>query len=93
MNKIISDIKEFTVVERYRPDFDRVCEEAYQRALVIFDVDDCGNINGVEGSERSCDSLEVEFVKYRHSGDMGGQTYTYYFKTWVEQYIEEEEEE
>ena len=63
--------------------FDEACRDAYQRALMRFGIDDSGHAED-ERFPRSCSSLEVEFIKYSHSGGMGGQTFFYKFKAWME---------
>ena len=73
-------------VSRTEANFDRACDMAYRMALVRFDCDDCGHLNNVEDSQRSTDSVEVEFKSYRHSGGMGGQNITYIFEAWVERF-------
>ena len=68
---------------RDEPNFDRACDEAYRQALRIWDVDEDGHINGVPDSERSTDSIVVEFTKYHRTGGMGGQSNIYDFLTTV----------
>jgi len=77
------------IVPRPEPNFDRACDVAYRMALMRFGGDDCGHLNNVEDSERSTDSVEVEFKSYRHSGGMGGQAMVYTFEAWVERYEDE----
>lgn len=73
------------VVDRNgEPNFDRVCETAYKRALWEFGVDEDGHITKVPGSARSTDTVVLEFVKYQHRGGIGGQACVYEFVAWVE---------
>ena len=74
------------------PNFDKACEQAYHMAIMRFGCDDCGHLNNVEGSERSCDSVVVEFKRYRHYGGMGGQTCEYVFEAWVERNEDDDDE-
>lgn len=66
-------------ISRSEACFDRACDEAYQRALSEFDVDDCGHFNNVEKAQRSKHSISVKFVSYTCSGGMGGQSHRYQF--------------
>jgi len=62
-------------------------------ALGRFGADDCGHLLNVANSERSTDSIMVEFTGYTHSGSMGGHSHLYTFDTWIERYEDEEEDE
>lgn len=73
-------------VSRQEPNFDRACDMAYKMALMRFDCDDCGHLNNVKDSDRSSDSVIVEFKSYRHSGSMVGQSVDYCFVAWVERH-------
>ncbi len=80
-------------ISRQESNFDRACEAAYKYALMRFHADDDGYLNNVKDSERSTDSVVVEFVSYRHTGGMGGQSFQYEFVAWVERYVDEDDEE
>ena len=74
---------DFTI-DRQEADFDRACDGAWQRAVSIFGVDDCGHIQNVKGADRSSSSIKVEFVSYLLSIGMLGGSHTYFFRTWIE---------
>lgn len=71
-------------ITRREPNFDRACEEAYRRALVMFGCDDYGHLRKVPNFDRSSDCIVVEFHSYRHIGGMGGQEFQYEFHASVE---------
>lgn len=71
------------VIHREKPNFDRACEQAYIQACIMFGVDDDGHINNVENSERSTDSVVIDFKHFRYSGSMTGREGHYVFDTWV----------
>lgn len=73
------------------PNFDRACEQAYKQALMRFDCDDCGHLNNVKDSQRSMDTVVVEFKGYKHYGGMGGQSCCYTFQAWVTRNEDEDE--
>lgn len=65
---------------RSEASLDRASDSAYRLALLQFNVDDCGHINGVMGAERSEHAIYVEFKKYlRIEHD-----HHYEFEAWVE---------
>lgn len=90
MNRLLYPVgKRFTVpITQHDVNFDKACESAYQYAIMFFDVDLYGHFNKVQDSKRSTDSLEVEFLSYRRSGNMGGQTHVYTFDIWVERHVD-----
>lgn len=67
------------VVTRRESNFDRACEEAYGRAVVIMGIDDCGH-SSVKGWDRSSCCIRVVFDRYEHTGSMVGHEYTYIFR-------------
>jgi hypothetical protein len=71
------------VVRRQEANFDCACDEAYKRALTIFDVNDDGRINGVSDSCQSSDTLYVVFIRHYHSGSIVGQEHVYLFEAFV----------
>lgn len=72
--------------------FDFACQNAYQQALWKFGIDDCGHSEPQDGVDfpRSASALVVEFVGFKHSGGMGGQSMIYTFKAYLE--MEEDDE-
>ena len=71
-------------INRIEGNFDRAMEEAYQQALYIFGCDSNGHLNNIKDSNRSTDSLIVEFKSYKKEGSMSGQNHTYEFISRVE---------
>ena len=71
-------------ITREEADYDRACDEAYRHALMLFDVDDCGHILSIKDSERSTDSIMVQFVKHCQHGGMSGRCHRYDFVAVVE---------
>lgn len=72
------------IITREDPNFDSACDAAASRAQSIFGVTADGHIANVQGSDRSMDSIRIEFVKYACAGGMAGWSYDYEFVTWVE---------
>jgi hypothetical protein len=79
-------------INRLDANFDRACDSAYHLALMMFGADEDGHLTNVKDSERSCDTIVVEFIGYRHSGSMAGQSHDYEFVAWVDRYEEEDDE-
>lgn len=71
-------------IDRDESGFDRACDAAYRMACGKFGADDNGHLRNVTNSERSTDSIIVEFASYRRSGSMVGTVHTYSFVAWVE---------
>ena len=67
------------VITRSESNFDKACDEAYNRAIRIMKIDDCGHSN-IKGWDRSSCFIRVIFDKYEQTGGMGGQEYTYAFR-------------
>jgi hypothetical protein len=68
------------VVTRKESNFDRACEEAYSRAVMIMGIDDCGHSDRVKGWDRSRCHIQVVFERYEHIGSMVGHEYNYIFR-------------
>lgn len=64
--------------------FDRASDAAYNRACLMFGLDDDGYCEKVEGWCRSTDMIIIEFESYRHIGSMTGHEHIYTFVAWVE---------
>jgi len=79
MSEKILKSEEMVITFEEYPNFDRACTAAYQRALRIMKIDDCGH-SPVKGYERSNSCIRVVFERYEHIGGMGGQSYNYYFR-------------
>jgi len=76
-----------------RADFDRACDGARITALLRFGIDDDGHSSEVEVYKRSTCGIKIEFKTYKQLGDMGGWQHVYLFEAWVEQYIEDEDDD
>lgn len=68
------------VVSRREPNFDRACDDAYNRTVSIFGITDCGHSNRVKDWDRSSCCIRVVFVGYEHTGGMGGHECHYIFR-------------
>lgn len=68
------------VITRREANFDRACDEAYQRAVAMLGIDEDGHANRVKGWERSSCCIRVVFEKYEHIGSMVGHEHNYYFR-------------
>lgn len=80
--------REQLLITRDEANFDRASDAAYELALMRFGSDDGGHLTNVIDSERSTDAVMVEFVYYRRSGGMSGQSHMYVFEAWVERSTE-----
>lgn len=89
---IIESTRQSFPVVRTETGFDKACDTAYEYALGLFGVDDCGHLTKVPDSVRSTDTIVVQFDNYRHTGCMVGQEYVYTFTTWIERHEDEEEQ-
>jgi hypothetical protein len=78
-----SDVKKIRVVRSGEPNFDRACEEAYNRAVSAFEIDEFGH-SADERFPRSSTALMVRFTQYVQTGSMGGQELVYEFDAWME---------
>ena len=79
-------------VFRNEANFDRACDEARTHANITFGCNEDGHLKNVTGSDRSKDSVVIEFVSYRVSVGMSGHCHQYRFSTFVDRYIDEEDE-
>lgn len=78
MKKTLASKK--VTVTRQEANFDRACDEAYDRAVLVFGIDDCGHSAKVKGWDRSSCYVVVTFTSYCQTGGMGGDSYTYEFQ-------------
>ena len=74
-------------IERPESNFDRASDNAYRAsdnayrfACMRFGLNDDGHITNVKNSQRSTDSIVVEFEKYTRYG----HNHLYVFSAWVE---------
>lgn len=72
------------VIERREADFDRACASAIIDALSQWGIDVDGHIKGVAGSDRSTDSMRIEWTGYAALTGMDGLSHVYEFETWIE---------
>lgn len=56
------------IVNRDESHFDRACDSAYQRAVLLFGIDENGHSKRVKDWERSCCWIEIEFIRYKRIG-------------------------
>lgn len=84
----IGDSKEIPVI-REEANFDRACDAAYKFALMQFMVNEDGHAEWVSGWERSCCSIEVEFISYKRSGN----EHVYWFRISTSKVEDTEEDE
>ncbi len=68
------------VIDRNESNFDRACDEAYNRTVMMLGIDDCGHADKVKGWDRSRCSVRVVFVSYEHYGSMIGHEHRYTFR-------------
>lgn len=54
-------------VTRSETNFDKACDSAYSIAVRMFQIDEDGN-SPIEGWERCCCSIQIEFKGYVRSG-------------------------
>lgn len=66
-------------ITRRESNFDKACDEAYNRAVMAFGIDDDGHSKRVKAWERSECCIQVTFVSYNQVGGMGGHSYNYEF--------------
>ncbi len=76
---------EEVIIHRSEANFDKACELAYFHALKLFKVDEYGH-STLEGWERNCCSIDVEFVKY--IGNINN--HNYFFNAFVTKSIEDD---
>lgn len=76
----------------HRP-LERGLEQAHERAIMRFGIDEDGHSDRVPEWERSCCSINIEFVRMIMSGGMGGWSTTMIFKAWCERVYDEDDEE
>ena len=72
--------REKIIVTRKESNFERACEEAYSRAVMIMGIDDCGHSDCVKGWDRSSCVIRVVFERYEHTGSMVGHEHNYIFR-------------
>jgi len=70
----IGDVIELPLC-RSDANFDRACDAARHLANMVFGVDLQGHITNVQGAERSCCSIDIEFIKYWCSGRCHNYTF------------------
>ena len=70
--------RNFTI-SRTESGFDKACDSARERALVMLGMDEDGYAEDVEGWNRSTDFIEIVFVSLSIMGDMCGGGYIYSF--------------
>lgn len=51
-------------IYRKEANFDRACDEVFNHALMILEIDEYGHSDKVEEWDRSSCSIEIQFVKY-----------------------------
>lgn len=73
---------------REEPNFDRATEQAYCRALTMFNSDGYGNLLEVKGFDRANCSVKMKFDNLTYEGSMSGHGITYKFEAWTEKYSE-----
>ncbi len=76
----------------HRP-LERGLEQAHERAIMLFGIDDCGHSDRVSEWERSCCSIHIEFVRLILSGGMDGWNTTMIFKAWCERVYDDEDDD
>lgn len=66
MRKINTDYE--VIITRSETGFDKACDHAYARAVMMFDIDEYGH-SSMDGWQRSICSIHVEFMKYLRQGN------------------------
>jgi hypothetical protein len=81
--------EQFDII-RKESNFDRACEEAYDRAIMLIEIDEDGHSRKIKEWERSSCHISVSFDGYERTGGMGGHTHSY---TFLVQAVESEDED
>ena len=91
MSKVLKS--EEIVITRSESHFDRACDAANRRAVMIMGIDDCGHSKKIKGWERSCCSIRVTFKEYQSSSGMGGIEHNYTFLAEAVKFEEDDDED
>lgn len=68
---------------------EEAARQAIRQAAFEFGIDENGHSSKVKEWERSCCSIEIEFVGVQMSGGMGGWQYNVVFRAWCEKHSDD----
>lgn len=92
MKKIHINEKIEVVIDRKETNFDRACDSARSLIIMMLGSDVYGNMNNVDGFNRSTDYIEITFVSYKAVCTMVGISHEYVFSGCVKRNNESEQD-